>query len=86
MNEPNLTKSGGSRRLDELVNDRRNIPRRERMQIQLAFDRDRHRLVRYQCNRPRRWINTKDTKDTKEMPVGFTFVSFVSFVFDQRVA
>ena len=40
VHEPDLVNAGRRRRVDVLRDDRRNIPRRERVEIDVAFDRD----------------------------------------------
>jgi len=47
VNEPHPVESRGRRGLDVFVDNRRNIARREGMQIDLAIDRKAHDFVRH---------------------------------------
>ena len=45
VHEPHFAPSGGGCRVDVILDDSWNIPRRERVEIELAFDRDANGLV-----------------------------------------
>jgi hypothetical protein len=45
VNQPHFIESGSGGRVDVLLDNRWNIARRERVQIQFALDRDLHRAV-----------------------------------------
>src|SRR5712691_3481388 len=48
MDQADFAKAGGGGRVDVRMHDRWNIAGRERMQIELRFDRDSNRLVSHQ--------------------------------------
>ena len=48
MDQADFTEAGGGGRVDVRMHDRWNIAGRERMQIELRFDRDSNRLVSHQ--------------------------------------
>jgi hypothetical protein len=66
VHEPHLPPPGGRRRVDVVRDDSWNIPRRERVEIELAFDGDAYWLVSHQSKG-----NHENTK-TRKRPFRFS--------------